>query len=115
MMTTEKENKIDTPHEFAVGRVLTDAEIAKYETWKGSHFGELDEYFTMMMRDASVDEEEIQVYEFAVRAFINDIACEGLPTIGRAIYNRELDSYLAIYGLQEKAREMAKKDRKSCP
>ena len=63
--------------------------------------GKLDEYFEMMMKASGVDDRTQAVYEMAVRAFINDISYNGLPTIRRERFNRELKVSLAMLGLDQ--------------
>ncbi|MCX6692428.1 MAG: hypothetical protein NTW33_10400 [Methanoregula sp.] len=70
-----------------------------HEATRALLFGKLDEYFAMMMKGGDVDDKEKDVYELAVRAFINDLAYNGLPHIRRERYNREFRVGLMVCGL----------------
>jgi hypothetical protein len=82
---------------------------------KQSTFGHLDEYFNIMMEAGQVKGEEKEVYELAVRAFINDISFNGLPAIRRERYNRELAVSTIPFGLQENLKELMKTKREYHP
>ena len=78
-----------------MGKPLTQEQVRE------AYLGHLDEYFEMMMGlgENRTSEEKI-VYELAVRAFINDISHNGLPTIRRDRYNREFAAGLMMFGLR---------------
>lgn len=82
---------------------------------RSAHFGKLDEYFAMMMKGGDIDGKEKDVYELAVKAFINDISCNGLPKIRRERYNRELHCSLATFELIGYAEQMSEKKREYYP
>jgi len=89
-----------------MGKKLTTKQV------KAVFFGHLDEYFeTMIGRNEIIPIEAKEVYELAVRAFINDISYNGLPTIRRDRYNRELAAALGTFGLKEMASEMIEQAR----
>lgn len=81
------------------------------EQMRDWYFSHLDEYFESMVRASDVSSDERDVYELAVRAFINDLTHNGLPSIRRERYNRELSLALAQFGLIPQAQEMIKKTR----
>jgi hypothetical protein len=76
------------------------------EQIKASYLGHLDGYFDAMMTISHINQEEREVYEVAVQAFINDISHNGLPTIRRDRYNREFEISLAVTGLTETYQRM---------
>lgn len=82
---------------------------------KESTFGHLDDYFSMMMSLDPIEKEERDVYELAVRAFINDLAHNGLPTIRRERYNREFQVSCHVFGLGKKYEEMMNAKREYSP
>jgi ADP-dependent phosphofructokinase/glucokinase len=89
-----------------MGKPLTREQVVEM------YFGHLDEYFEMMMGlNENMDAEAKQVCELAVRAFINDISHNGLPTIRRERYNREFVAGLMMCGLRGKAAEMVESAR----
>jgi len=82
---------------------------------KESTFGHLDDYFSMMMRMGGIEGEEKDVYELAVRAFINDISYNGLPSIRRERYNQEFKAGCLASGLLGKYEEMMRIKREHYP
>jgi hypothetical protein len=84
-------------------------------TMKALVFGNLDKYFDMMMEIDGISDDEKEVYELAVRAFINDISINGLPTIHLGRYDRELQCSLTTFGLTEKFNEMINREREYYP
>jgi hypothetical protein len=84
-------------------------------TMKALVFGNLDKYFDQMMKIDGINDDEKEVYELAVRAFINDISINGLPTIHLGRYNRELQCSLMTFDLTEKFNEMLNREREYYP
>jgi hypothetical protein len=99
---TKKTNPALPPEEWK-GRRLTDEELVAY---RNLNFGHLDDYFAMMIPFAHVTDDVKEVYELAVRAFINDMVYNGLPSIRRERYNREFAVSLAMCGLNETVKTM---------
>jgi hypothetical protein len=101
--------KKNQPSDTTMGRTVSVEEL------KGMYFGKLDQYFSVMMKGHGIGGKEKEVYELAVRAFINDISYNGLPTIRRARYNREFGCALGSFDLRGKAQEMINRKREYYP
>mgnify|MGYP006920756510 CR=1 FL=1 len=107
MVMVKKKVETNPPVE---ARPFTAEEETEYRAMlRKTTFGNLDNYFAMMMELCEITGKEKEVLELAVRAFINDLAHNGLPSIRRERYNRELAAPLMLFNLVETAREMSGK------